>query len=143
MAKKKGKKKETKKKNIKKKDKKKKLLKKEGLKKKALKKKALKKKDSKKKKTDKKGSAKKITKGKETRKSDQIVQIPAADISGDHSSNYNVREAVKKLRSLKSKEEVQAFIKGEKRVSITRAIQPVLNRVEKKIIPGGKKPAGI
>jgi hypothetical protein len=126
MAKKKGKKKETKKKDPKKKGKKKKDLKK------GLKKKALKKKDNKKKKKDKKASVKKTTKGKEPRKRDRIEQITAADSPGDHSSNYNVQEAVKKLRTLNKTEDVQAFIKGEKRITITRAIQPVLNRIEKK-----------
>jgi hypothetical protein len=36
---------------------------------------------------------------------------------------------VAKLRSLKNKEEVMAFVKGEKRVSVTKLIPGVLNKL--------------
>ena len=47
----------------------------------------------------------------------------------DQSSNYNVRDAVSKLKQLKGLEEVAAFTKGEKRVTVTRAIQAVKSRL--------------
>ena len=46
----------------------------------------------------------------------------------DHSSNYNVREALKRLRSLKSAEQIRAFTRGEKRVTVRRAIAAVLKK---------------
>jgi len=49
----------------------------------------------------------------------------------DHSSNYNVDDAVKKLRSLKNNDQVSEFTKNEKRVTVTRAIKSVLNRLAK------------
>ena len=49
----------------------------------------------------------------------------------DHSSNYNVTDAVKKLRSLKSPDELLAFTKGEKRLSIKRVIPAAINRLKK------------
>ena len=48
----------------------------------------------------------------------------------DHSSNYNVRNAIVKLRSLKTEEEILAFTKGEKRVTITRAVPAAVNRLK-------------
>ena len=125
MAKKKNKKKEKKKKDPKKKNK---GLKGKGQKKKETKKKALKKKDSKKKK-------KKAAKKKSGQKKIQAVNTPAQrleettrapDEHWDHSSNYNVREAIKKLRTLKSPEEVNHFTKGETRISVNRVVPAVL-----------------
>jgi hypothetical protein len=49
----------------------------------------------------------------------------------DHSSNYNVKDAVKKIRSLKNANQVSEFIKSEKRVTVTRTIKGVLNRLAK------------
>lgn len=51
--------------------------------------------------------------------------------STDHSSNYNVKDAVKKIRSLKNADQVSEFIKGEKRVTVTRTIKGALNRLAK------------
>ena len=68
-------------------------------------------------KTKKEKSKKKVKKVKET--------------FTDHSSNYNVDNAVKKLRSLKDANQVDIFTKDEKRITITRAIQGVLNQLEK------------
>lgn len=48
----------------------------------------------------------------------------------DHSSNYNVQNAVSKLKSLKSLEEVNAFTKGEERLTVTRTIPAVLKRFD-------------
>ena len=48
----------------------------------------------------------------------------------DHSSNHNVRDAIKKLRTLKSRDAVMAFIKGEKRVTVTKTIPNVLKRLK-------------
>ncbi|MFC2111734.1 hypothetical protein ACFLTA_00550 [Bacteroidota bacterium] len=129
MAKKKAKKKDAKKKNVKKKAEKKKSLKKKELKKKDLKKKVRKKKESKKKDSEKKGISKKASlKKTSTVKTDRPVASTA--VTGDHSSNYTVREANKILRSLKNAEEVQAFTKGETRLTVNRVVQAVLRHFE-------------
>jgi hypothetical protein len=91
------------KKKSKKKDKKKKVGKK-----KLLKLKLLKKKNSKKKNSKKKDSKKKA----------------------DHSTNYNTPLAVKKLRTLKTKEELLAFTKGEKRLTVTKVIPAAMKRLK-------------
>jgi hypothetical protein len=119
MAKKKAK-KDLKKKKTKKKDKKKKLLKK-----KVLKKKDNKRKDSKKKARNKKAQAFDKPEKKSRTQPGSRVRF------SDHSSNYNVRNAISLLRSLSDPEDVKIFTNGETRVSITKAITPVLNRLEK------------
>jgi hypothetical protein len=91
------------KKKSKKKDEKKKVGKKKLLKLKLLKKKNSKKKDSKKKDSKKKA---------------------------DHSSNYNAPLAVKKLRTLKTKEKLLAFTKGEKRLTVTKVIPAAMKRLK-------------
>lgn len=48
----------------------------------------------------------------------------------DHSSNYNAKEAIAKLRAIKNREELMEFIKGEKRVTVTRVIPAALNRLK-------------
>ena len=96
------------KKKSKKKDEKKKVSKKKLLKLKLIKKKASKKKDSKKKVSKKKDSKKKA----------------------DHSSNYNAPLAVKKLRTLKTKEKLLAFTKGEKRLTVTKVIPAAMKRLK-------------
>ena len=113
MAKKKSKKKEDKKKD----SKKKKLLK--------LK---LKKKNSKK-----KADKKKVAKKKDTKKKATVPAVtPKAPVvkKADHSSKYNVKESIAKLRSLKTREELLAFTKGEKRVTVTKVIPAALNRIK-------------
>ena len=146
MAKKKAKKKATgkpkgkKKDLLKKKDKSKKLKQKERKekerKKKALKKKAIKKKDSKKKGPSKKKKQEKSL--KKLRKSGSMPDMPqqaSAEIKPestkftDHSSNYNARDALGKLRSLKDPGEVNAFVKGEKRVTVTKAVPALLRKL--------------
>ena len=102
------------KKKSKKKDKKKKDGKKKLLKLKLLKKKESKKKNSKKK----KDSKKKVSKKKDSKK------------TADHSSNYNAPLAVKKLRTLKTKEELLAFTKGEKRLTVTKVIPAAMKRLK-------------
>ena len=109
MAKKKGKKKDTKKKNIKNKDNKKKLAKKKNLNKKESKKKT------------------KKLKAKEKKKNKPTVPVSSFT---DHSSNYNVQNAVSKLRSLKSQKDVQAFTNGEERTTITRLIPGMMKKLE-------------
>ena len=101
------------KKKSKKKDKKKKDGKKKLLKLKLIKKKASKKKDSKKKDSKKKDSKKKDSKKQ-----------------ADHSSNYNAPLAVKKLRTLKSKEELISFTKGEKRLTVSKVIPAAMKRLK-------------
>ena len=128
MAKKKDKKKISKKKGTKGKEKKKKLLKTKGKKKTELKKKDKEAKDKKR-----KGSKKKdIQKKKKLTVSPKTDQKagPPADGFSDHSSYYNVRDALQKLRTLTSAEQVRVFTKGEKRTTITRAITPVMNRIQ-------------
>jgi hypothetical protein len=113
-------KKKTKKKSLKKKDTKKKDKRKKEEKKKSLKKKTLKKKDKKKKPGRKKDQGK---------KKKEIPAMSSSPAFGDHSSNYNVRDALKKLRSLERLEEVQAFTRGEERRTLTRAIPGVMRRL--------------
>ena len=133
MAKKKSKKKDNKKKDIKKKLKKK-VSKKKDLKKKYSKKKSTKKKDPKKK-DPKKKEDKKISEGKPDEQIPISVTVdqPKAKspIVSDHSSNYNVSNAVKKLRSLKSVDKVLLFTKGDKRLTVTNAILATKNRLKK------------
>jgi hypothetical protein len=49
----------------------------------------------------------------------------------EHSSKYNVKDAVAKLRTFKKKEELLAFTKGENRVTVTRVIETIVNGLEK------------
>ena len=116
---------------------KKKNSKKKDLKKKELKKKAAIKKELKKKKIKKRETKKKYTKNKKIKKKKKALKIKPvkadkpkipSDSSADHSSNYNVRDAIAKLRSLKSLEQVKVFTKGETRITITRSIPAVMNR---------------
>ncbi|MEN8229967.1 MAG: hypothetical protein ABFS38_17535 [Bacteroidota bacterium] len=145
MAKKKSKKKEGKKKDsVKKKLMKLKLRKKKDAKKIEAKKKEAKKKEAKKKAAKKKGAKQKEVKKKKAKKKEpnQVLSVkkpvpvakpqPKAPVvkKADHSSNYNVTNAIKKLRSLKTREELLSFIKGEKRVTITRVIPAAMNRLK-------------
>ena len=97
------------KKNIKNKDNKKKLAKKKNLNKKESKKKT------------------KKLKAKEKKKNKPTVPVSSFT---DHSSNYNVQNAVSKLRSLKSQKDVQAFTNGEERTTITRLIPGMMKKLE-------------
>ena len=54
---------------------------------------------------------------------------PVAKVE-DRSSNHNVRDAIKKLRALKSRNRVMEFVKGEKRATVTKAIPTALNRLK-------------
>ena len=144
--------KKTKKKNLKKEDDKEKNKKKKGLKKKdsgkkeeskkkADKKKRLKKKIILRKKKEKikkenlERSGKKVLPVKEkvpgASKSKSSDQVSAALQLDDHSSNYNVRDAITILRKLSSAEDVLSFTKGEKRLTITKVIPGVTNRLQK------------
>ena len=133
----------------KKKSKKKEDKKKEG-KKKLLKLKLNKKKDSKKKDCKRKEKKKKEKKKKEKKKKKPGKKLPLAEvqpeirstsapksasnkpisIKTDHSSNYNAPLAVKKLRTLKTKEELLQFTKGEKRLTITKVIPAAMKRLK-------------
>jgi len=142
-------KKKSKKKDGKKKDGKKKILKLKLRKKKDSKKKDTKKKESKKKLDKKKDAKKKDLKNKDAKKKPKAQaslvkvaeekQVPPAAVrpkipeikNVDHSSNYNVTEAVKKLKSIKSTEELLAFTHGEKRLTISKAIPAAKARMEK------------
>ncbi len=141
-------KKKSKKKGAKKKEDKKKLLKLKLRKKKDSKKKGSKKKDSKKKDSKKKGGKKKDSKKKDKKKNPQanpaVVEaveaspappveeaaVEAENNQVDHSSNYNVLEAVRKLKSIKKIEELLAFTHGEKRLTVTKAIPPARKKLE-------------
>jgi hypothetical protein len=48
----------------------------------------------------------------------------------DHSSNYKVFEAIAKIRTIKDRDELMAFIKGEKRLTITKVIPAALNKLK-------------
>lgn len=132
-----------KKKDSKKKDSKK-LAKKKDSGKKTSKKKVGKKKSAKKKETKKKKvsavkpvpkpEAKPATTSASVRKP-VVKRSPAPKASpaagkADHSSNYNVKEAIAKLRAIKDKDELMAFIKGEKRVTVTKVIPAAMNRLK-------------
>lgn len=126
-----------KKKSKKKSDKKKDIKKKKLLKLKLKKKKAAKKKDTKKKNTKKKpkvtGSSEKLVveKPASVEKTKPKVQPKVPIIkTADHSSNYNVANAIKKLRSLKTRDALLSFTKGEKRLTITKVIPAAMNRLK-------------
>ena len=112
----------------KKKSKKKEDKKKDSKKKKLLKLKLKKKKDAKKKVAKKKDAKKKVAK----KPAPVAAVAPKAPQpkNEDHSSNYNVKESVAKLRSFKTREEILAFTKGEKRITVTRVIPAALNRLK-------------
>ena len=93
-------------------------------------KKKLKKKEAKKKKSKKKNLKKKLKQVQPV--STAVVQPKAPENKfTDHSSNYKVTDAIKKLRSLKNYEELLAFTKGEKRLTITRILPAALRRKKK------------
>jgi hypothetical protein len=71
----------------------------------------------------KKGSKKKDSKKKGSKKKDSKKKA-------DHSSNYNVRLALKKIRTLKTKEELLQFTEGEKRLTITKIIPVAIKRLK-------------
>ncbi len=158
MSKKKSK-KEANKKDKKKKDKKSILAKLKVGKKKDKKKKDKKKKDAKKKDSKKKKSAKKkkdnpaplqaaalepkpiVKTVRKPRPATKRIPAPkpkpkptpkskAATGAVNHSSNYKVFEAIAKIRAIKNRDELLAFIKGEKRVTITKVIPAALNKLK-------------
>jgi|GEM_PF-6563917 len=49
----------------------------------------------------------------------------------DHSSNYNVNDAVAKLRKLKSVETINIFTKGDKRITVLKALKSRKNALSK------------
>lgn len=49
--------------------------------------------------------------------------------STDHSANYNTKQALVVLRSLKNEADVKVFVRGEKRVTITRSINAILKKL--------------
>ena len=92
-------------------------------------KKKLRKKKSKKKDSIKKTSKKKISQSKESVvKKTETAASPK--VLNDHSSNYNVREANKILRTLKNPEAVHEFTKGETRLTVNRVVEAVLRHFE-------------
>jgi hypothetical protein len=99
------------------------MAKKKSKKKKLLKLKLIKKKDSKKKDSKKKDSRKKDSKKKDSKKKDSRK-------TADYSSNYNAPLAVKRLRTLKTKEELLSFTKGEKRLTVTKVIPAAMKRLK-------------
>ena len=104
--------------------------KKEG-KKKAEKKKAEKKKDGKKEKKKKEGKKKgKVAEEVLVPESlERTVSQPEPELVSDSSQDYNAQNALVKMRSLKTREEILAFTKGETRVTVTRSIQAAINNV--------------
>ena len=133
MAKKKSKKKDNKKKDNKKKVLKLKLKNKKETKKKEAKKKEAKKKDKKKKEKKKKSPKKKPSNVNLITEKPSLVKARLKDTpvikNEDHSSNYNAKDALLKLRSLKSRDEITAFTKGEKRITVTKAMPVAFNRL--------------
>lgn len=124
---------------------KKEKTKKEEKKKKVKKgKKVKKQKDKKKKKEKSKSKGKKEKKKKKAKRKKQAVTIFVKEVQApvkeapkkvvakkinDHSANYNTKQALVILRSLKNEKDVKAFIRGEKRVTITRSVNAVLKRL--------------
>ena len=145
------------KKKTKKKDKKKdkksilaklKIAAKKNSKKKDSKKKDSKKKDSKKKKASKKNKpVEKVVVEKPLRAkfaqqkvsapppkpAPKPVPKPAAKTAPgkvDHSTNYKIKEAIQRLRAIKNRDEFMVFVKGEKRITVTKVIPAALNRLK-------------
>lgn len=56
--------------------------------------------------------------------------IKSAEERTDHSSDYTTSVAIVKLRTLKSRDEMIAFVKGEKRTTVTRVLPAVLNKLK-------------
>ena len=91
-------------------------------------KKKSKKKDGKKKDGKKKLLKLKLIKKKVSKKKDSKKKVSKK--KADHSSNYNAPLAVKKLRTLKTKEELLSFTKGEKRLTVTKVIPAAMKRLK-------------
>lgn len=69
-------------------------------------------------------------KSKYSEKSKKKVNKPNKLFS-DNSSNYNSKEAILKLRTLMSVENLTTFSKGETRVTVLKALQGRINVVSK------------
>jgi len=50
----------------------------------------------------------------------------------DRSTNYKVQEAGMKLKAFNNRDELMSFVRGEKRVTVTKLIPAALNRLDKK-----------
>jgi len=66
----------------------------------------------------------------------KAVAKPAAAKSpatrkADRSTNYKIKEAGIKLRAINNRDDLMAFVKGEKRVTVTKLIAAALNRLGK------------
>lgn len=139
MAKKKSEKKSRKKKVLKKKDSKKKDNKNKESKKKDpnKKKNIIGKKGKKHNKVKKESKKKKVIQKKEKSRKKTIaeppVQVPVQKVVSDHSSDYNVRDAVTRLRTLDNLESVRAFTDGEKRMTVIKALRPLVIRLENQV----------
>lgn len=95
--------------------------------------KKLKKKLRKKKEKEKEARRKEEKKKKRQKKPAASLSVesrPAITGPADHSSNYKGPEAIKKLRALKTREELLAFTKGEKRITVSKVIPAALRRVK-------------
>ena len=71
------------------------------------------------------------TSAKSVKKTTSVASPSATAKFNDSSAHHNVRIAIRKLRALKSLNEINAFVKGEKRVTITRIIPGVINRIKR------------
>jgi len=89
------------------------------------------KKDIEKKKIKKQDLIKKKLKKKASKKKKAVKKKAQKNKIEDHSSNYNVSDATKKLRSLKSIDELLEFTKGEQRLTIAKVIPAAKNRLKK------------
>lgn len=108
-----------------KKDQKKKTLKKKHLTKKQLAKLEARK-DSEKIKS---GGKKKAKSGKKDKTSKKVGKVSSFS---DLSTNYNVRDGLRMLRSLQNPEDIEKFITGETRSTIMRSIPGVKRKFEEK-----------
>ena len=105
--------------------------KKKGAKKKAdkKKKKRIQLKGVKNQKKGKKKGAKKKEKGKKKKEDKKKKSSAKKPTFQDHSSNYSVLQAVKKVRSLETLAHVEIFIKGENRKTILRVLPGVRRKL--------------
>lgn len=133
MAKKSGKKDKKKTKKEEKEKKLKKAKKEKKQKDKKKKKEKSKKKDKKEKKKKKKIKQKPLSNISNKKEAQVLIEDTSKKLAvkkfNDHSANYNTKQALVVLRSLKNEADVKVFVRGEKRVTITRSINAVLKKL--------------
>lgn len=59
----------------------------------------------------------------------EVVENQPAVVVLDKSINYNVREAVVKIRAIETLEELSKFVRGDKRITVKKAVVIKKNRL--------------